>query len=103
MGKATYIDANEFLETLKANGLVIVSVKEYEATKDMQRKKLMRRKALTLSEIANNRLLPVGTKKAVNDWILSGKIKPNETYRETTGKKRVMVLTSAIKRLGYDD
>lgn len=103
MSTPTYIDANEFIETLKAQGLVIVSVREYEATKDMQRKKLMRRRALSLSEIANNRLLPVQSKKTVNDWILSGKIKPTETYREESGKKRVMVLTSAIRRLGYDD
>ncbi|MNQ92328.1 hypothetical protein D3C85_1077500 [compost metagenome] len=103
MGAINYIDANEFIEALKSQGLVIVSVREYEATKDMKRKKLMRRRSLSLSEIADNHLLPVKNKKTVNDWILSGKIKPDETYREESGRKRVMVLTSAIKRLGYDD
>lgn len=103
MSAVKYIDANEFIETLKSHGLVIVSVREYEATKDVFRKKLMRRTALSLSEIADNNLLPLRNKKGVNDWILSGKIKPAETYREESGKKRVMVLTSAIKRLGYGD
>lgn len=103
MAAINYINATEFLETLKAQGLLIVSVYEYEATKDMARKRLMRRKSLTLKEIADNRLLPVKDKKTVNDWILNGKIKPSETYREATGKKRVMVLTIAIRRLGYED
>ena len=103
MATPRYIDANEFIETLKAQGLVIVSVREYEATKDMQRKRLMRRKALSLAEIADNSLLPVKSKKTVNDWILSGKIKPDEWYQEELGKKRIMVLTSAIRRMGYED
>ncbi len=97
-----YINASEFIEQLQSKGLVIVSVKDFEAGKEIARRKLMRRKALTLSEIANNGLLPVKTKKGVNDWIISGKIKEYETYTEWTGKKRVMVLTSAIIRLGYE-
>jgi hypothetical protein len=103
MAAINYINANDFIETLKSHGLVIVSINEFEAGKDAVRKRLMRRKALTLKEIADNRLLPVKDKKTVNDWILNGKIKPNETYREATGRKRVMVLTIAIRRLGYED
>lgn len=102
MANITYIDAADFLETLKAQGLVIVSVHEYEATKDLARKRLMRRKALTLKEIADYQLLPVKNKKTVNDWILNGKIKAAEWYQENSGQKRVMVLTIAIKRLGYE-
>ena len=101
--KATYIDANEFIDALTSRGLVIVSIQEFEAGKDLVRKRLMRRKALTLKEIADHALLPVKDKKTVNDWIINGKIKPAETYREATGKKRVMVLTIAIRRLGYED
>lgn len=103
MAAINYINANDFIETLKSHGLVIVSISEFEAGKDAVRKRLMRRKALTLKEIADNRLLPVKDKKTVNDWILNGKIKPNETYQEATGRKRVMVLTIAIRRLGYED
>jgi len=98
----TYINATEFLETLKNHGLIIVSAREFELQKELHRKRLMKRKALTLTEIASNKLLPVNTSKGVNDWILSGKIKPTEWYREATGKKRIMVSTLAIKRLGYE-
>ncbi|WP_119792077.1 hypothetical protein [Flavobacterium anhuiense] len=103
MSTVKYINASEFMEMLQVRGLVIVSIDEYEAVKEVKRKKLMKRKALSLSEIADNNLLPVSSKKGVNDWIISGKIKPDETYREESGKKRVMVLTSAIKRLGYEN
>ena len=102
MQTATYIDANEFMETLVAKGLVIVSVKELNASKEIDRNRLMRRKALSLSEIVRAELLPLKTTKGVNDWIISGKIKPSETFQEASGYKRVMVLTSAIKRLGYE-
>lgn len=97
-----FINANEFLETLEKRGLVIVSAREHEAGKDLVRKRLMRRNALSLKEIADHNLLPVKNKKTVNDWILSGKIKANETYKEKDGHHRVMVLTSAIIRLGYE-
>lgn len=103
MAAPKFIDANEFIETLKSHGLVIVSVNEFEAGKAEIRRRLMRKKALSLKEIVDHKLLPVKSKKGVNDWILSGKIKPTETYQEQSGKKTVMVLTSAIKRLGYVD
>jgi hypothetical protein len=35
----------------------------------------MKRKALSLSEIVEHRLLPLKTTKGVNDWIIAGKIK----------------------------
>lgn len=103
MKPATYIDANEFIETLLAKGLVIVSAKELEAGKEIERRKLMRRKSLSLSEIVKAKLLPLSTAKGVNGWIVSGKIKDGEWYQESSGYKKVMVLTSAIKRLGYDE
>jgi hypothetical protein len=102
MAVINYVDANEFLQTLKDRGLVIVSVKEFEAGKEIIRKKLMKRKALSLSEIVEHRLLPPKTTKGVNDWIIAGKIKPNEWYQEKEGYKRIMIATEAIKRLGYE-
>jgi len=102
MAAPVYINASEFIDQLQSKGLVIVSVKDFEAGKEITRRKLMRRKALTLQEIASNGLLPIKTKKGVNDWILSGKIRKEETYIEAGPKKRVMVLTSAIIRLGYE-
>jgi hypothetical protein len=103
MDSSTYINAYEFIETLKERGLVIVSVNEFEAGKALVRKKLMKRTALSLTEIVKNGLLPVGTTKAVIDWTISGKIKKDEWYQEQNGRKRIMVLTAAIKRLGYVD
>ena len=103
MAAINYINANYFIETLKSHGLVIVSIREFETGKDLVRKRLMRRKALMLKEIADHRLLPVKDKKTVKDWIINGKIKPTETYQEAAGRKRVMVLTIAIRRLGYED
>lgn len=101
MKPGTLIDANEFMETLISKGLMIVSVKDFEASKEIERRKMMRKRALTLTEIVRLGLLPVKTTKGVNDWILSGKIKPTEWYQESKGYKRILVLTAAIKRLGY--
>jgi len=103
MAAINYIDADDFIETLKSKGLVIVSVKDFEASKDIERNRLMRRKSLSLREIVRAKLLPLQTVKGVKDWILSEKIKKNEWYQEASGYKRVMILTSAIKRLGYEN
>ena len=103
MAAPNYINANDFIETLKSHGLVIVSIHEFELGKDAVRKRLMRRKSLSLKEIADHKLLPVKDKKTVKDWVLNGKILPTETYQEAAGRKRVMVLTAAIRRLGYED
>jgi hypothetical protein len=48
-----------------------------------------------------HRLLPLKL-KGVNDWIIAGKIKPNEMNQEQEGYKRIMIATEAIKRLGYE-
>jgi hypothetical protein len=66
--EATYIDANEFIETLLAKGLVIVSVKELQASKEIDCNRLMRRKSVSLSEIVRANLLPLKTVKGVMGW-----------------------------------
>lgn len=101
MSNQVYIDANEFINTLTARGLVIVSVKEFEAGQNMIRKRLMRNLSVTIKEIVDHGLLPLKSKKGVESWITSGKIKPNEVVQESTGKCRKLILTSAITRLGY--
>jgi hypothetical protein len=103
MANPVFINANDFIETLKQQGLVIVSVNEFESGKALVRQKLMKRPALSLVEIVRHRLLPLGNPKSVLHWTNSGKIKPNEWYQEQEGRKRIMILTSAIRRLGYDD
>jgi hypothetical protein len=54
---------------------VIVSVKEFEAGKEIIRKKLMKRKALSLSEIVEHRLLPPKTTKELMTGLLPVKLK----------------------------
>jgi hypothetical protein len=103
MDSNIYINANDFIDSLHSKGLIIVSAREYEATKDIDRRRVMKKKAITLKEIIDFKLLPVKSKKGVENWIKLGKIKSTETYREATGNNRIMVLTSAIRRLGYED
>jgi hypothetical protein len=100
MAAIQYIDINEFMDTLKSNGLLIVSSKEWEAAKAITARRLMKKRALSLKEIADNDLLGKKmTKKTVNQWIIDGKIKEKEVFREATGTKKVMILTTAIKRI----
>lgn len=103
MSQSRFIDVNEFMEMLKANSLIIVSASEFEASKQIQRRKLIKRKSLSISEIVKAGFFQIKNSKTLIDWCQSGKIKENEWYQETTGKKKVMILTSAIKRLGCDE
>lgn len=101
MSQPVYISADEFIETLTQRGLCIVSVEEFEAGKDLARRRIMKRNVVTIKEIVDHNLLPLTTKRGVEGWITSGKIKADEVIRESHGKKRSLVLTSAITRLGY--
>lgn len=99
--EASYISASEFMAMLKDEGLVIVSLADLQlASSDLQ-KKLMKRKSLSLTEIVNAKLLPLKSSKGITDWIKSGRIKEGEWYQESSGKKRIMILTLAITRLGW--
>jgi predicted transcriptional regulator len=95
-----YVNVNEFMAALKSKGLLIVSSKEWEAVQVIAARKLMKKRALTLSEIANNDLLGKKmSKRSVERMIENGVIKPNETYQESKGTKKIMILTTAINRL----
>lgn len=95
------VDVNEFMEMLKANDLLIVSAGEFQLNKNIKKHNLMKRKALSCAEIVSAQLLPLTTNKSIIDWINNGKIKSNEWYKEKTGRHKIMIMTSAIKRLGY--
>lgn len=96
-----YIHAADFMNMLRSEGLVIVSIKDYESGKEMHRRKLLKRKSLTIKEIVDHHLLPLESKTGVEHWITQGKILPEEVYYEKNNRR--MILTSAIKRLGYAD
>lgn len=98
-----YIEVQEFMSYLKANSLLIVSAAEFETEKQILRRKYIKRKALSLSEIVKAGFFPIKDTKTLIDWCRNGKIKPVEWYQETDGKKRIMISTTAIKRLGYDE
>ena len=101
MAEGTYINVNDFLEALKERGLVIVSAVEFEMGKAMKRQKLLKRKALTVKEIADNDFLPLKSKKGVMSWISSGKIKKEAVIYGGDANGTIRVLTSEILRLGY--
>lgn len=101
MSEVTFINANDFIEMLRSRGLVIVSAVDFELGKQIARKRILKRTSLTLKEIVDHNLLPLKSKKGVNDWIENGTIKESEVIRDIGPKKMIKVLTSAIKRLGY--
>ena len=90
------------MQLLKDNSLVIVSAADFEMNAILKRKALLRKKSLSLSEIINAGFFPIKTNKALIDWTISGRIKPDEFYQEQNGRKRIMILTEALKRLGCD-
>lgn len=101
--KPVFINAGEFIDMLKLQGLVIVSLSEHEAAKDYAQKRALRKKALSCKEIADLELLGTINKRTIQRWIDTGKIKEGEWYRESGGCDRIMILTMAIKRLRHED
>lgn len=99
MSTVTYIDANDFIETLKSKGLVIVSMAEHEVAKDYAQKMALKKTSLSCKEIADLELLGKVNKKTIQRWIENGKIKDNEWYNESNGCNKIMILSSAVKRL----
>lgn len=99
MANPVFINASDFIETLKLQGLVIVSIREHEAAKDYAQQRALRKKSLSTKEISDLELLGKINKKTVQRWIDSGKIKTTEWYTESGPLKRIMILTAAIKRL----
>jgi len=93
------------MDHLKAEGLVIVRGDELanhkEASLKVLQKKYMKKKSLTFKEILDAELLPVKSKQGIESWINRGHIKPAEVGEAKNGVR--FILTSAIRRLGYED
>jgi hypothetical protein len=102
MGAPKYINTSEFIEFLKKENLIIVSATEFELNNVLIRKKLLKKKALSLKEIIDGKFFPIKDTKTLIDWIERGKILKVEWYQEQTGRKRIMILTQALKRLGCE-
>jgi hypothetical protein len=97
------IKASEFAKYLKNEGLVIVSKSELERISGIRiaqkRNDLLKRTFLTLREILSLDLLPVKSKTTLERWIQNGTFLKSEVSKND--KEQTIVLTSALKRLGY--
>ncbi len=96
------IPVNDFLNFLKENRLVIVSQDDYEANKKIdlaiKRERLMKKKAVPLSEIIDAKIFKYTTRMGLQQAIENGLLKQGEWFQETKGHNRIMVLTSALKK-----
>lgn len=97
------INTAEFIQTLKREGLIIVSIAELDRMslkkQNQKRDMLLARKSLTLLEIIKLDILPIKTKQGIRAWIESGKILTTEVSTSFDGK--IKIQTSFLKRLGY--
>lgn len=104
MQEIKVIPVKDFLNHLKENGLVIGKASDFVANRtfDLQvkRSNLKKKKAVTLKEILDAKIISQTSKRTINRWIESGKIHEGEWYK-CAKTNRVMILTSALVRLGY--
>lgn len=95
------ISVDDFMNHLKAEGLVIVRADEIGVSAHIEladfRKRMMKKRAISYSNVLKMKVLPVKTVNGLASWI-ERNLKPDETYQETKGKKCRMIMTSAIKR-----
>jgi hypothetical protein len=98
------ISIPDFMAHLRSEGLVIVSAAELEASRLLaereSQRKLMRKKAIAFAEVIKAGFIPgITTNQGLVHWVNSGRINLGEAYKETNG--RWMLMTSALRRLGY--
>ena len=95
------VPVEDFLNYLKSKGLVIVRADEFQANKQIElnalRARLMKKKAVSVSDVVKARLLNYTTEQGVRHWVQRN-LKENEHYyQEKSGKKRIMILTQILK------
>lgn|SRR5690606_1313961 len=98
------IPVTEFLQQLKDNGLVIGRAEDFvgnlEFDLQVKRANLRSAKWATLSEILAAKILNINSKRSLNRWIEDGIIRPGE-WVKCPKKNQIMILTSALTRMGY--
>ena len=98
------IEVPAFMEFLKENGLMIGKASDFVGEKEfdlsVRRANLAKKKAVTLKEILDARILKVTSKRSLMRWIDEGKIREGESYK-CQKSNQIMVMTSALKRLGF--
>lgn len=99
------VKIQDFMNHLKAEGLVIVRgdelVNHKEAALRNLQRKYMKKVAITYKQVIDAQLLPVTSKQSIQRWVDTGKFKKGEVYETSKGVR--MIMTSAIVRLGYVD
>jgi len=96
----------DLVDFLKSEGLVLVNREEaenlaiyQESKKEGLRRKLLRKKTLRLSEIAEAGFFGVGTKKGVQH-IVKNHLSEAEYFKSGSGVRApILVLTSAVVRI----
>lgn len=97
MSAPVYINVDDFLQRLEEKGLVIVRRSQLLHDEEVQRKQLLQRKELSLTEILRAGFFPtIRDTETLRRWCLDGKIKG---WRKS-GKK-YMVLSDEIKAMVY--
>lgn len=95
------IKVADLVKYLEDNDLLIVSASEFQANKEIElnalRARLLRKKALCVSDIVKAKLLPYTSSQGVRHWIEKKLKKDVHYYQEVSGKKRIMILTDVVK------
>lgn len=101
MNVASFVNVGEFMQYLQDNNLVIASVSDIEISKEITRQRLLKRKALKLTEIVNAGFFPIKDSETLRKMCLDGRI-PKDTWYTVGKKNMIMVLTSQIKKMLYE-
>jgi len=105
MAAPQLINIAEFVSYLKSEGLVIVRgdelVNQQASALRLLQRKYMKKDSLTFKQVIDAQLLPVKAKKTIQRWYDEGKIKKGEVISTSKGVR--MIMTSAIRRLGYTE
>lgn len=102
--KVNVIEVPVFMEFLKENGLMIGKASDFVGKKEfdlnVHRANITKKKAVTLKEVLDAKILPVKTKNGLNYWIEQEKFKDGETYKCAKTNK-TMIMVSALQRMGF--
>ena len=96
-----YIEASEFMQLLRENGLVIVHHGELEANAEIKRQQLLKRKYLSFSEIINAKFFPIKDTNTLRRWCIDGKFGKDGFYQLNNGQFRIV--TIALKKVLYGE
>lgn len=104
MAAINVVAVTDFLNHLKENGLVLGKAEEFignlEFDLQVKRANLRKKKAVTLKEILDAKIIKQTSKRTLNRWIENGTIREPETYK-CAKTNQIMIMTEALKRLGY--